>query len=231
MSDTPAPPRPEQTRGMHVGSDIPGQGVGGMGDVGARIPPILQGEERGDRLPPNPAAPTTSRWDAVADDIPEVLVAPLLRLSLGLSAVQGLVPAPADERIVGMIAEVDALLVETRRIFCEMSSDRPEPAGMASYLQALVDHAATRVLEEPRLTLTGDLTRVPVPVTQHVCAIAREAVLDLVTRTHPTRMSVDLVVDSDHVVLSVHAGDESEPASEVTCRVPLLTQNGGRGSP
>ena len=100
----------------------------------------------------------------------------------------------AAARIREIVAEVDEVWSDTRRLAFDLLSTRAVEFGLVERLQVIVEDGAARVGCEPRLLVTGPADALPEEMSHQLRAVAREAVLNVVLHAGASRFAVELDV-------------------------------------
>jgi PAS domain S-box-containing protein len=142
--------------------------------------------------------------DRIARDLHDLVIQRLFASGIALQGVLNLSAADAVARkLEQVIDDLDATIVEIRSTIFSLAQGPHEVTGLRAELLQVASHAADALGFQPRVRFEGPVeTAVPATVTDHVLAVAREALSN--AARHARASSVDVVLRAgDEVVLEV----------------------------
>jgi len=142
--------------------------------------------------------------DRIAKDLHDVVIQRLFAIAMTLTGATRLVDHPeAAARLRTAIDELDGTIRQIRTTIFALRTPAGAP-GLRARLVELVEGAREPLGFLPALRMDGQLdTRVPAPVGEHLLAVAREAISNVVRHAHATRAAVTVCLDHDRLTLLV----------------------------
>ncbi|MEV4111522.1 GAF domain-containing protein [Nonomuraea sp. NPDC049695] len=144
--------------------------------------------------------------DRIAKDLHDVVIQRLFATAMTFMSTVRLVDHPeAAKRLQRGIDELDETIRQIRSsIFAlQVSHDQAAPSLRAQIVD-LVEGAGSHLGFMPGLRMEGQIdTLVPEPVAEHLLAVLREALSNVVRHSHATRAAVSVEVASDGLTLTV----------------------------
>jgi signal transduction histidine kinase len=124
---------------------------------------------------------------------------------MALQGVLNLSPRPEiAERIVKVVEDLDATIVQIRSTIFGLSQARNASTGLRTQLLDVVADAAPFLGFQPRVSFEGPIdTAVPVDVVPHVLAVAREGLSNAARHAEASSVSVIVRVAGPDVVLEI----------------------------
>ncbi|MFD8559492.1 GAF domain-containing protein [Streptosporangium canum] len=144
--------------------------------------------------------------DRIARDLHDVVIQRLFAVAMTLMSTVRLVDRPeASGRLQNSIDELDGTIRQIRStIFALQTSERGADFGVRSQIVELVEGARAHLGFMPGLSMEGQLDgRVPVPVAEHLLAVVREALSNIVRHARAARAEVSVEVADGRLVLVV----------------------------
>ncbi|WP_182900782.1 GAF domain-containing sensor histidine kinase [Microbispora sp. H10830] len=151
--------------------------------------------------------------DRIAKDLHDVVIQRLFAVAMTLTGAARLVEHPeAAARLRTAIDELDGTIRQIRSTIFALRAPAGAP-GLRARLVELVEGARGPLGFLPALCMDGQLdTRVPAPVGEHLLAVAREAISNVVRHAHATRAAVTVRLDKDRLTLLVEDDGVGIPA-------------------
>ncbi|MBB2740890.1 UNVERIFIED_ORG: signal transduction histidine kinase [Microbispora rosea subsp. rosea] len=151
--------------------------------------------------------------DRIAKDLHDVVIQRLFAVAMTLTGAARLVEHPeAAARLRTAIDELDGTIRQIRSTIFALRAPAGAP-GLRARLVELVEGARGPLGFLPALCMDGQLdTRVPAPVGEHLLAVAREAISNVVRHAHATRATVTVRLDKDRLTLLVEDDGVGIPA-------------------
>ncbi|WSS10429.1 GAF domain-containing protein [Microbispora sp. NBC_01189] len=151
--------------------------------------------------------------DRIARDLHDVVIQRLFAIAMTLTGAARLVERPeASARLRYAIDELDGTIREIRSTIFALQPPADDP-GLRARLVALVESARAQLGFLPALRLDGGLdTRVPAGIGEHLLAVVREGLSNVVRHARATRTTVSVRVDGDRLTLAVEDDGIGIPA-------------------
>ncbi|MFI7030227.1 GAF domain-containing protein [Microbispora rosea] len=151
--------------------------------------------------------------DRIAKDLHDVVIQRLFAVAMTLTGATRLVERPeAAARLRTAIDELDGTIRQIRSTIFALRAPADAP-GLRARLVELVEGAREPLGFLPALCMDGQLdTRVPAHVGDHLLAVAREAISNVVRHAHATRAAVTVRLDKDRLTLLVEDDGVGLPA-------------------
>ncbi|MEV4299064.1 GAF domain-containing sensor histidine kinase [Microbispora rosea] len=151
--------------------------------------------------------------DRIAKDLHDVVIQRLFAVAMTLTGATRLVERPeAAARLRTAIDELDGTIRQIRSTIFALRAPADAP-GLRARLVELVEGAREPLGFMPALCMDGHLdTRVPAHVGDHLLAVAREAISNVVRHAHATRAAVTVRLDKDRLTLLVEDDGVGLPA-------------------
>jgi signal transduction histidine kinase len=144
--------------------------------------------------------------DRIARDLHDLVIQRLFATGMALEGTSRLIESPkAAARVMRAVDDLDRTIKEIRStIFALQTRDESGiHHGLRAQVNEIIDEAALSLGFAPSLRMQGLLdTRVPDPTGEHVLAVLREALSNVVRHAKATQVDVEIAVDRD-LVLSV----------------------------
>ncbi|MFI7538974.1 GAF domain-containing protein [Streptosporangium sp. NPDC049376] len=144
--------------------------------------------------------------DRIAKDLHDVIIQRLFAVAMTLMSTVRLVERPeASGRLQGAIDELDETIRQIRStIFALQTPRQADVPSLRARVVTLVEGARDRLGFMPALRMEGHLdSEVPEPVAEHLLAVLREALSNLVRHAEATRAEVSAQVVGGHITLAV----------------------------
>ncbi|MEU6430807.1 GAF domain-containing protein [Microbispora sp. NPDC046973] len=151
--------------------------------------------------------------DRIAKDLHDVVIQRLFAVAMTLTGAARLVEHPeAAARLRTAIDELDDTIRQIRTTIFALRPPAGAP-GLRARLVELVEGARGPLGFMPALRMDGQLdTCVPAPIGEHLLAVAREAISNVVRHAHATRAAVTVRLDKDRLTLLVEDDGVGLPA-------------------
>ncbi|GAA3235761.1 sensor histidine kinase [Nonomuraea helvata] len=144
--------------------------------------------------------------DRIAKDLHDVVIQRLFATAMTFMSTVRLVDHPeAAKRLQRGIDELDETIRQIRSsIFALQVSHDQAAVSLRAQIVDLVEGAGSHLGFMPGLRMEGQIdTLVPEPVAEHLLAVLREALSNVVRHSHATRAAVSVEVASDGLTLTV----------------------------
>ncbi|WP_169982542.1 MULTISPECIES: GAF domain-containing protein [unclassified Microbispora] len=151
--------------------------------------------------------------DRIAKDLHDVVIQRLFAVAMTLTGAVRLEKHPeVAARLRTAIDELDGTIRQIRTTIFALRAPAGAP-GLRARLVELVEGAREPLGFLPALRLEGQLdTRVPAVVGEHLLAVAREAISNVVRHAHAGRVAVTVRLDKDRLTLHVEDDGVGIPA-------------------
>ncbi|MFF5209621.1 GAF domain-containing protein [Streptosporangium sp. NPDC000396] len=144
--------------------------------------------------------------DRIAKDLHDVVIQRLFAVAMTLMSTARLVDRPeASSRLQNAIDELDGTIRQIRSTIFALQTSRQEgDAGLRAQIVALVEDTRGHLGFMPGLTLEGPLdSKVPPEVAEHLLAVLREALSNIVRHAKASQADVRAEVNNDRFTLVV----------------------------
>ncbi|MEV7803254.1 GAF domain-containing protein [Microbispora sp. NPDC088329] len=151
--------------------------------------------------------------DRIAKDLHDVVIQRLFAVAMTLTSAARLEEHPeVAARLRTAIGELDDTIRQIRSTIFALQAPAGAP-GLRARLVELAEGARGPLGFMPALRLEGQLdTRVPASVGEHLLAVAREAISNVVRHAHATRATVTVRLEKDRLTLLVEDDGVGIPA-------------------
>ncbi len=151
--------------------------------------------------------------DRIARDLHDVVIQRLFAIAMTLTAAARVVERPeASARLRYAIDELDGTIREIRSTIFALQTPAGAP-GLRARLVALVESARAQLGFLPALRLDGGLdTRVPGGIGDHLLAVVREGLSNVVRHARATRTTVSVCVEGSRLTLAMEDDGIGIPA-------------------
>lgn len=139
--------------------------------------------------------------DRIARDLHDRVIQRLFASGLQLSSLQTRVDERVADRIEDTVTELDSVIRELRETIFNLETAGGIDAGAA--LTATVKRVERLLGFAPTLTMSGELSRVSPELSDHLIAVAHEALTNTVRHAAATSVSVEVTVDDHDATLRV----------------------------
>ncbi len=144
--------------------------------------------------------------DRIARDLHDVVIQRLFAVAMTLMSTVHLVERPeASSRLQNAIDELDSTIRQIRStIFALQTPRQSDESGLRSQIVGLVEGARGHLGFMPGLEMEGQLdNRVPAPIAEHLLAVLREALSNVVRHARASKVDVCVEATDDRLSLLV----------------------------
>jgi two-component system, NarL family, sensor histidine kinase DevS len=143
--------------------------------------------------------------ERIARDLHDTVIQRLFAVGLSLqSALTRAVGDPAIERIQLAVDEIDVTIRDIRSSIFALHTRRPFGESVRDDVLVIAREAARALGFEPSVSFDGPVdTMVTDVVREHLLATLREALSNVTKHAHAASVSIEVVVDDQHVLLRV----------------------------
>lgn len=139
--------------------------------------------------------------DRIARDLHDNIIQRLFAAGLHLQAALG--RPDQDERLVGVIDEIDEAIKEIRTIIFTMHSLRGLDAGFEPAVRLVLAESSRVLGHHPSLTQQGVLALIPDPVAHEAIDVIRELLTNVAKHARATHSSVRVAVEEGRLNITV----------------------------
>ncbi|MET9068245.1 sensor histidine kinase [Streptosporangium sandarakinum] len=153
--------------------------------------------------------------DRIAKDLHDVVIQRLFAVAMTLMSAVPLIERPqAVTRVQNAIDELDSTIRQIRStIFALQSPDGGDTGGLRGRITTLVEDAGAHLGFRPALIMDGPLDNgVPPEIGDHLLAVLREALSNVVRHAKATRVGVHAALTGDRLTLLVEDDGVGLPA-------------------
>jgi signal transduction histidine kinase len=141
--------------------------------------------------------------ERVARDLHDVLIPRLSRLSFELAAISQLVGEAAAERCLAAIEDVDGIIDITREISFDLLGGGTAERATSAMIREVAEDAQRRIEGSGLVAVDGGVDGLPQATRQHLLAVVRVAVENVVQHAQASQLDVLVRVTDDTLRLCV----------------------------
>ena len=138
----------------------------------------------------------TDDRERIARDLHDLVIQRVFAAGLTLQATSALLePGPIQERVTGVVDELDDTIAELRTTIFALQHSGGRPSTLRLQVTELVRRASEQLGFAPRLRIAGEIdTRVSPEVADHLLAVLREAISNVARHAGATRLHITIEV-------------------------------------
>lgn len=137
--------------------------------------------------------------ERIARDLHDLVIQRVFAAGLTLQAAAALMESgPAHDRVTGVVDELDDTISELRTTIFALQQSDHRPSTLRVEITELVQQASRQLGFTPRLRITGEIdTRVDHEVAEHLLAVLREAMSNVMQHAHARRLHITIEVGTE----------------------------------